>query len=188
MKKDNIKPPKIIEEKKLSVHPDCRESDFAKTIDGQIMIMTKNATDNKHFIEAQALSWSAITELLIPRLIGWIAKCLKVDLPQEIYKLNCQNLNLLYFCISHDKTLFLKLELARKQRNKIVHNLSQIGDIKQIQKTAARCTQSNLELQKEIIRRFDGTVLIPSINLYKDGWNDAVKKLNQNIKNFLGGS
>jgi len=176
---------KKIGEEKKAVQPSWEESEFAKTIDGQIMVMLKKAIENKHFIEAQALSWSTTEQLLLPRLIGWIAKILKINLPKEINKLNAQNINFLYLCISHDEKLFKKLEEGRKQRNKIVHKLTSLGDIKSINKFAANCTESNILLQQEILKRFDGRALIPSINLYKNGWNDALNSVINKIKNDI---
>lgn len=159
---------------KKAVLPNWEESEFAKTIDGQIMIMVKKAIEDGHFIEAQTLSWSTIEQLLLPRLIGWIAKELGLSLSNEVYKLNAQNVNFLYLCLSHDKELYENLEEGRKNRNKIVHKLTLLGDIKSIKKWAKDYTLSNVLLQKNIMKRFSGEVLIPSINLYKNGWNDAL--------------
>lgn len=169
-------------QKKEAIYPKWEESEFAKTIDGQIMIMLKKAIKDKHLIEAQALSWSAIEELLLPRLIGLIARILKISLPKEIYKLNAQSTNFLYLCISHDEKLYKKLEKSRKQRNKIVHKLTSLGDIKSIIKLAKDCTKSSVLLQEEIIKRFNGDALIPSINLYKNGWNDALNSVIKKIR------
>ena len=167
---------------KEAVYPNWEESEFAKTIDGQIMTMLIKALKSDHFIEAQVLSWSSIEQLLLPRLIGWIEKELKLDLPKDVYKLNAQSVNFLYLCISHDHKLYEKLEECRKQRNKIVHKLTTLGDIKLINKLAKNCTSLNLLLQKEIMKRFSGEVLIPSINLYKNGWNDALNTAIDTIK------
>lgn len=178
-----IWPTKKLGEKKESVQPSWEESEFAKTIDGQIMVMLKKAIENGHFIEAQTLSWATIEQLLLPRLIGWVAKVLKINLPKEIYKLNAQNINFLYLCISHDEELYKKLEESRKQRNKVVHKLTSLGDIKSIHKLAKDCTKTNVLLQRAIMKRFNGAVLIPSINLYKNGWNDALNKVLKEILN-----
>ena len=168
--------------KKDSIQPNWEESKFAKTIEVQILVMLKKAAKDKHFIEAHALSWSTIEQLLLPRLIGWIAKVLKINLPNKIYKLNNQNLNFLYLCISHDEGLYKKLEKSRKQRNKIAHKLISLGNIKSINKLAKGCTLENIILQEEIMKRFSGEVLIPSINLYKNGWDDALNKAIKIIK------
>ena len=180
LKKSNLFNRKL--EEKKAVQPGWRESDFVKTIDGQIMIMLKKAVKHKHFIEAQALSWATIEQLLLPRLISWIAKVLKINLPNEIYKLNSQNINFLYLCISHDEALYKKLEEGRKQRNKIVHRLTLLGDTTSINNLAKNCTKTNMLIQQEIMKRFNGIVFIPSINLYKNGWNDALNSCIKIIK------
>ena len=169
-------------QKKGAIQPNWKESEFAKTMDGQIMIMLEKAVQNGHFIEAQALSWSAVEQLHLPRLIRWIAKELKLALPKEIYKLNAQSVNLVYFCISHDQKLYKRLEENRRQRNKIIHKLALQGDIESINKLAKECTKSHILLQQEIMKRFSGTVLIPAINLYRNGWNDALNTALDKIK------
>jgi len=173
---------KIFEEEKDEIRPSWEESEFAQTIDGQILIMTKKAIDDKHFIEALTLSWSTIEQLLLPRLIGWIAKELKLHLPKSIYKLNAQSTNFVYLCISHDQKLYEKLEEVRKQRNEIVHKITKQEDAKSINKLAKECTETSLLLQQEIMKRFSGKVLIPAINLFRDGWNGALNSILGKLK------
>lgn len=172
-------------EEKDPIQPNWGESEFAKTIDGQIMVMLKKAIEGKHFIEAQTLSWSTIEQILLPRLLGWIAKILKINLPKDVYRLNAQSINFLYLCISHDEKLYKKLEEGRKKRNKIIHKLTSLGGVESINNLAKDCTTTNILLQQEIMKRFDGKVLIPSINLYKDGWNDALNSVIKKLKNEI---
>jgi len=161
--------------------PDWRESDFAKTIDGQIMLLLRDAIVDKHYIEAQSLSWSAIEEILLPRLIGWIAKIQKIKLPEEVDRMGAQNKNILYLCISYDELLFRKLEQARKKRNKITHQLTSLSSLEDINIKAKDATKDNVLLQQAIMKRFNGEVLIPSINQYKKGWNDALERLKKKL-------
>ncbi|MFA5876841.1 MAG: hypothetical protein WC880_00550 [Candidatus Paceibacterota bacterium] len=154
--------------------PNWEESDFAKTVDGQIMLMVKKAISNGHFVEAQMLSWSTIDQILMPRLIGWIANTLKLKLPKGLHKLNAQSINMFYLAISHDTPLFGKLEEARKSRNKITHQLVSLGVVTKINEVSKGSTKSNILLQQEIMKRFNGEILIPSINLYRSGWNDGL--------------
>jgi len=167
---------------KDSILPDWKDSDFAKTTHGQIMILINEAVVGKHVIEAQALSWSVIEQILLPKLIGWIIKILKISLPKDIDKLNIKNINLLYFAISHDEQLYKKLEEGRKKRNKMVHTIATLVSIKVVKKFAKESLILNIALQEEIMKRFSGEVQIPSINLYKNGWNDCVRKSKENIE------
>lgn len=167
---------------KEPVVPGWEESEFVKTIDGQVMLMVKDAILNKSFIEAQTLSWATIEQLLLPKLIGWIAKVHKLNLPDEVYKLNAQNINLLYLMFSHDILLFQKLEQARKKRNEIIHRLTKLGDVDSVKKAAKESTMTNILLQEEIMKRFNGEVSIPSINLYRNGWNDALDGVLKKLK------
>lgn len=162
--------------------PNWEESEFAKTIDGQVMLMVKSAIENNSFIEAQTLSWATIEQLLLPRLIGWIAKVHKLSLPDEVYKLNAQSINLLYLTFSHDIELFQKLEQARKKRNEIMHKLTRLGDVVSIKKVAKESTKINVLLQEDIMKRFNGEVPIPSINLYRNGWNAALDGVLEKLK------
>jgi hypothetical protein len=136
--------------------------------------MLKKSIENKFYIESHTLSWSTIEQLLLPRLISWLAEIHKLPLPKDAYKMNAQNINIFYLVLSHDIDLFKKLEKARYGRNKIIHKLSKLGDITAINQIAKDLTKENLELQEEIMKRFNGDALIPSINLYRDGWNDAL--------------
>lgn len=168
--------------KKELVAPNWEESEFVKSIDGQVMVMVKKAILNDSFIEAQTLSWATIEQLLLPRLIGWIAKVHKLVLPDEVYKLNAQSINLLYLTFSHDVELFKKLEDARRKRNEIMHKLTTLGDVASIKKMAKESTRVNVLLQQEIMKRFDGKIQIPSINLYRNGWNDALDGVLKKLK------
>ena len=160
--------------KKKPVIPDREESELAKTLEGQVLLMVQTALDKKAYIEAQTLSWATIEKILLPRLIGWIAKEHNLALPNEVYKLNSQSINLLYLTLSHDVELFEKLEEARKMRNTIIHELTKLVDMNTIKKKALESGQANVLLHAEIMKRFSGEVIIPSMNLYVKGWNDAI--------------
>lgn len=177
-----MKKSSLSKKEKEPVIPNWEESEFAKTIDGQVTLMVKSALENNSFIEAQTLSWATIEQLLLPRLIDWVAKVHKLNLPDEVYKLNAQSINLLYLTFSHDIELFHKLEQARKKRNEIMHKLTKLGDVVSIKKAAIESTKTNVLLQKEIMKRFSGEVQIPSINLYRNGWNDALDGVLKKLK------
>ena len=70
--------------RKKTLVPDWEETEFVKTMDGQLMLMVKGALRNGSYVEAQTLSWTTIEQLLLPRLIGWIARVHKLDLPNEV--------------------------------------------------------------------------------------------------------
>ncbi len=144
--------------------------------------MVKSAIENKSFIEAQTLSWATIEQLFLPKLIAWIAREHKVNLPKKVYELNAQNTNLIYLTFSHDIELFQKLEQARKDRNNIVHELAKMGNIDSIKKAAKESTKTNVLLQGEIMKRFSGEFPIPSINLYRNGWNNALSSVLKKIE------
>jgi hypothetical protein len=168
--------------KKEVLQPDKVEADFAKTIDGQILNLIIKSIENNHYIEAQTLSWAALQELLLPRLIGWIADNLKLKLPKEIYKLGAQGLNFLYLTISHDEILYKKLEEARKLRNQVTHTLTSLKEAGELNKISKESTLLNITTQQEIMKRFQGKFPIPSINLYRNGWNDALDIVAKEIK------
>jgi hypothetical protein len=173
---------KLPQNKEKPITPNWEESEFAKSIDGQVLLMVKGAITNGSFIEAQTLSWATIEQLLLPRLIGWIAKIHKLDLPDEVYKLNAQSINLLYLTFSHDIELFQKLEEARRKRNEIIHKLTTLGDVSSMKRVAKESTEINILLQEEIMKRFSGEVQISSINLYRNGWNDALNNVAKELK------
>jgi len=161
---------------KIPVKPNWRDSEFAKSIEGQVMIQIEKAIENKHFIEAEVLSWSTIEQILIPRLLKFIAGEFKMILPEGIYKLNSQSINYIYYCFSHDKKLYEKLEIGRGLRNQVIHKLFQENNIEKIKKIAKESTKASILIQEAIMERFSGKVLIPSLNLYRNGWNDCRMK------------
>ena len=142
------------------------------------MVELKRSIKNEHFIESVLLSWSHVEQVSLPRLILFVSDNLKVKLPKDFYRLNVQNLILLYYTLSHDKDLFDRLEAGRTYRNKVVHKLYKEENISNIQEQCREAvTYIVREIHKPISYRFSGKVLIPSINLYQSGWNDALNKV-----------
>ncbi len=164
------------------VKPSWEQSKFAKSIEGQGMLLIKKSVDNNHFIESQVLSWSLIEQILLPGLISFVAKNLKIKIPKNIYKVNIQNIIYFYYCLSHDKDLYENLEKGRKLRNKVVHKLYKEENKKAIMNIAKESTLYNMLVLEAIEKRSMGEVLIPSVNLYRNGWNNALKKAVEIIK------
>jgi hypothetical protein len=156
------------------IRPGWRESEFAKTIDGQVMLLIDRAIKNKHYLEAQTLSWAIIEQLLLPRLFTFIGKTLKISIPQNIFKRTIENIILCYLFISHDEELYNMLNMGRKKRNQIFHKICEQKNIESINRFAKASLLLNLNIQKDIMKRFSGEFPIPSINLYRNGWNDAI--------------
>ncbi len=157
--------------------------EFAKTLEGQIMLELKRSISDKHYIESVLLSWSTVEQLLVPKLLTYVATSLKVILPGDLDKLNAQTLNLVYYSFSHDKELYDRLEIGRKHRNDIVHKLYKQKTIDNIKGDCKKATRYILaEIHKPIMDRFNGKVPIPSVNLYKNGWNDALDEVINDIK------
>src|ERR1035437_9014530 len=172
-------------DKKEPVIPNWKETEFAKTFEGQIMLHLEKSVDDKHPIESLLISWSMIEQISLPRLIKFVADRLKIELPSDIQRLNLQTTNLVYYCLSHDKLLFNQLEKGRKYRNEIVHQMDKEDSISKIEKNAAEATIFILEILKEINDRFAGKTLIPSINLYRNGWNDALSNIVDRLKGTI---
>ena len=51
-------------EVKVATRPNWKESEFAKTTNGQIMKIVDRAVKNGHFIEPQVLSWTTKEQIL----------------------------------------------------------------------------------------------------------------------------
>lgn len=177
---ESIKP-----DKKQPTIPGSEEQDFAKTIEGQSLEMMGEAMRDKHYLEAQVISWSLIEQVLLPRLIGWVSSTLKIKLPKDFSKQNAKSMNLIYLSISHDNELYTLLEKSRKQRNEITHRLMSLVKIKDINKLSKDCIQTNMQIHLDITYRFDGTTPIPSINLYKNGWNDCREETERRIRKIM---
>jgi hypothetical protein len=165
------------------VIPSKGEIQFAKSLEGQMLKQLGKAVDDKHYIEAVLLAWSNIEQIRLPRLIKFVADQLKVELPNDIQKLNLQTTNLLYYTLSHDKDLYLKLEKGRWYRNRIIHKMYKENSLSEIEKLSKEATKYFLkEIELGIRDRYNGETKIPSINLYRDGWNDALSQAVKIIK------
>ena len=169
--------------KKEPIRPTLKEKKFIETLEGQIMNQILKSIERKNFIEAYIFSWATIEQAMIPRLIKFVAERLKIKLSKSIWASNQFIINQIYYCISHDKDLFNKLEKGRKLRNKIIHKMYTHDKLSSIKKEALKGIKHNhAKLMPSILDRLHGKVIIPSLTIYVKGWNDALKKAIEKIK------
>lgn len=160
------------------------ELEFAKTLEGQVQKQINKAIQGGAVIEAAILSWATIEQIFIPRLVKFVARNLKLKLPEKIFEAKTSTLIEYYFCLSHDEILYNLLVEANKTRNRLIHRLYKEEDLKRINNLALRFTERNIrDLYKGFIDRFSGSVDIPSLKLYSQGWNDC---RNETIKRISG--
>lgn len=170
-------------EKKSPPEPKLKEKKFIETLEGQVLKQIGKSLENRHFIEAYVLSWATIEQVLLPRLMKFIAERLRINLPKQIWNLNQYVFNQVYYCISHDKDLFNKLEKGRKLRNEVIHEMYTQDSLRSIQKKSLKALEyNNKKLILPIIDRLSGKKIIPSLTLYARGWNDAGKEVNSRIE------
>jgi len=132
------------------------------------------ALKSKDFIKSAMLSWSYIEEYYLPSTIYSLAKFHKLPLKKSIIeKTNVSILIHYYYFLSHDHTLYLKLEKARKTRNDLVHNLYGSSAIQQIDELARKSAQTNVDLIiDDIWEREEGKVNYPSTMIAINARND----------------
>lgn len=163
--------------KKAPPQPTSKEKKFIETLEGQIMKQIFEDLRKKHFVEAYIFSWATIEQVMIPRLMKFISGRLEIKLSKSVWGLNQYVINQIYYCISHDKDLFDKLERGRKLRNQIIHKMYRQDNLSSIQKRALKGVKYNhRKLIPSILDRFSGKVPIPSLTLYAKGWNDSLDK------------
>lgn len=143
------------------------------------------AEKNKRPFELYIFTWSLIEEILVPELVKFVAKNLRMDPPSAVFKLSQISINYFYLAISGgDKELFEKLENARKTRNTYVHKLVISDNIIDMD-TKVRRELKNLSALIRLIQvRQTGKKAIPSINRYYLGWNDAIEKCLETIRKY----
>ncbi len=163
--------------------PTKEEVEFFETLEGKTIKYIKECLENKRSFEGYVYSWALIEQVLLVKLIKFIAKHLKIDVPGGVWKMNQMAINYFYYAISHDKELYDNLEMGRKKRNKITHELinqhsSDLlkGDIK---KALLHDWKKIISL---IFDRLSGKETVPSLKLYSDGWNNAINRCVEIIK------
>ena len=79
--------------------------------------------------------------------------------------------------ISHDKLLYNNLEAGRKKRNKITHELIDKHDNDLLQKETEKALKHvGTKIVIPIFKKLSGKEVVPSMKLYTDGWNNALKE------------
>lgn len=177
MKKDDL-----IEEREVPI-PSGKEKKEFLDLELEILNQIGKAVKGHRSMEAYFLAWSTIEQFMLPRLTRFVAQELKVVIPKDTLEANCVHLIKYYYFLSHDQELFLELEGARKNRNKLTHKLYEKSSWSEIKKDYKR------GLKKDIVKifslfqnRFIGKTQIPVLVLYTNGWNDALQKAQEVVK------
>ena len=125
------------------------------------------------------MSWSFIEEFFLPSSIEFIAKRQKIMFKKELIE-NASAAHLIkyYYLISYDEELYELLNQARVLRNNLVHKAYKSGSIQEIANKAKESAKYNLYTAMEpILKRLNGEVAAPSLELYAKGWNDMRQKV-----------
>ena len=162
-----------------------KEINFLETLEGQIQKKINQSVKNDDFIEAAILGWSTVEQVFLPRLINFITKNLKINIPSSVFQSKTAGpLIDLYFCLSHDDELYSLLKQGNEKRNKIIHKLYKEDNLEKINKLAKEWTRLTVvKTYDAFFERFDGRKRIPVLTLYPNGWNDCREQI---IKNLNG--
>lgn len=169
--------------KKETIKPDQALVEFYETLHGRVVKHVKTCLQDKNYFEAYIFSWALVDQILIRDLISFIAKNLKIKIPNNLWNSNQATINNFYLAISQDEKLYKELEAGRKTRNKFLHELVKKFDKGPISIEAKTATLHVFEdIIKPIFDRLSGTTPVPSLTSYSRGWNDALDKTIEIIK------
>lgn len=168
-------------EKEIPV-PDKKEKDDFKDLEIEILKQIVKSIKGHRQMEAYFLAWTTIEQFMLPRLIRFVAKNLKITLPKDFSDLPVSHLIKNYYFLSHDQELYLELEKARKNRNVLVHEIYEKEDWKSIKIEYKKCLKEDIGPLFELFKnRFNGVTRIPVLTLYTNGWNDGLDKVKNHI-------
>lgn len=172
---------KITEKTLPDVEPGAKEKEVLATLEVELLNQAVKAVGSHKYIEAYVLLWTSIEQFMLPTLMGFIARNLKLTLPPRLSELPISHVTRLYYFISHDKELFLEIEKIRKSRNKLIHKMYVEKDWKSVKnkfKSGVKDMVITIEMLKD---RLSGKKPIPSLQIYRRGWIDALEGLKKKL-------
>ena len=153
--------------------PSEREQALAKYFELELYSLSITAYNNGDYMKATMLSWSCIEECFLPQLLEFISRKQNVKLSKKFLEGNGSQLISYYFMLSYDEELYKTLETGRKLRNKVTHDIYKSGSIESVNTKAKTSALFNIDkLIPPMVERLNGTVPVPSLQLYANGWND----------------
>ena len=164
------------------VKPDLKKRKEIEGMTTQLLQQCLKATKGRRYYEAYMLGWTSVEQFLLPDLLGFVSKKLKVNLPKNLPELPVSHVIRLYYFISHDKELFQELERSRKTRNKLIHNLYKQQDWSRVKLSLKTSLKKELGTLFELFQnRFSGKTPIPALQIYRKGWNEALEQLKEKL-------
>jgi hypothetical protein len=187
MKSDAFSDELDLNEEHLEIDESDQERMLKEHFELQISKEALDALGSKEFIKAAMLSWSYIEEYFLPIMINRLAKFHNLPLNQSVIeKTNVNIVIYYYYLLSHDHKLFLKLEKARKARNKLVHNLYSASSIEKIDKLAKDSAMINLKaVMEDIWDRESGKIAAPSTMIAINARNELRQEQRKRLKDLM---
>jgi hypothetical protein len=166
--------------KKKTIVPNKRERDDFTDLEIEILKRISKLIKDKDGsrMEAYFLAWTTIEQFMLPRLIRFVTKNINIVMPKDFFGSHVAQTIRNYYFLSQDRELYLGLEKARKNRNKLVHEIYERKDWKSINAEYVKCLKSDIGPVFSLFQdRFKGKTKIPVLTLYKNGWNDGLEKI-----------
>lgn len=186
MNDDSIQNELDLQEESFEIDETDEEKLLKEHFQLQISKEALEALRSKDYIKSAMLSWSYIEEYYLPTLISRLAEFHKLPLNKSIIeKTNVNNIIYYYYMLSHDYELFVKLEKARKSRNKLVHNLYGASSMTKINYLAKVSANTNLYLiTEDIWNRESGDIPIPSMMIAVNARNELRKEQRKKLSDL----
>jgi hypothetical protein len=166
--------------------PNKQEQKKFRSLELELLEQVKRSANSHRYIEAYMLLWTSIEQFMLPSLIGFISRELKLKLPSKFAELQISQISRLYYFMSHDEELHSEIERVRKIRNKLVHKMYQQKNWKDIKSSFKKGLKDMAKILECFKDRFNGKTPIPSLQLYRNGWNAALEKVINELKNEQG--
>lgn len=143
-----------------------------------------NAIKSGFSIHALMLASAIIEESVLPYITDTVLSRLGIIEKKKILiSDNFAIKNALYFALTQDEDLYLKLDRFRKTRNKITHKIFSYQDLNKMHKEARVGIKYFVAVLEGVEDRLKGKIPIPVLTYYPKGWNEA---LNESIKVIKG--
>jgi hypothetical protein len=175
----NLKDEENPEIKRTQLEKALAES-FQLQVSGEAIMAYKTG----EYIKSALLSWSYIEEYFLPVSIRFIAKRLSVKLDEDIIeKSNAYQLIRYYLLISHDREMYDLLELARRLRNNMMHNIQESKSLDDINKKAKESAKHNLySVLESMFDREEGKTVVPVLLIGVNARNELRAEMRKKLR------
>ncbi len=94
--------------------PSKEQIEFIQKLEMDTLKRAVNSIDKSNMMEGYFYLWSLIEQVLLPRLIIFVANNLKISIPKFIFNSNQVVVQSFYLALSHDTKLYQLLDIRKR--------------------------------------------------------------------------